>query len=645
MKKISLLVFLVSFTTIWAQEYDFGNVTKEELAETAYAAEPDASAAILQKHRVSYIYSTTSDVKLVTEMYKKIKIYDTDGFDWATQVLDLYKDGSTREYVRKIKAVTYNLEGGEIVKSKMDKDQIFENNIAFNNYETKFTLPNVKEGSVIEISYEVTSPFIWFFDDVTFQYSIPVKDFFAEVRFPKGYHFKQSGRGFVQIDTNFETKMDHRIGMNVEVYQYSGKNIPSLKAESHVDNINNYRGAVAFELDYIQLTGYFKSYAQSWSDVAKEIGSTDDYKEDLDKARFVDEIVDPLIAGDSDPISKMNKIFNYVKKEFTWNDRTGKYFDNGLRKTIKEKKGNDADINLLLVAMLRYAGVDANPVVISTKDNLIPLFPTLDNLNYVIAHVQIGEEEYLMDATREFSEINVLPVNDYNWQGIYINNTKSRWKQITLRQPDQSFVSTGLMCTLAEDGSAEGKMRNGYDKHHAMYFRSYFKDAKLDDYLLELESDYNGIEISDYESKNTEASNKKAMESFSFFYEDAAEEIGGKLYLQPLLFLSRTESPFLLEERLYPVDFGYPYESKKNVIVNIPEGYTIEHLPKSRKLELPEGIGEVLYMVNKTPTGFRVSYDLKINTAFVSPIYYEHLKDFFSKMVEIESEKIILSKA
>lgn len=645
MKKISLLILFLSVTTLWSQEYKFGDVSKAELEEQAYEQDPDASAAILYKHRESYIFSTTNSTELVTEVYKKIKIYDTDGFDYATEVLHLYKDGGSSEDIRKIKAVTYNLEDGKIVKSKMEKDQIFETNVAFNNYETKFTLPNVKAGSVIEISYQINSPFIWYFDDVTFQYDIPVKKFFAEVRFPDGYHFKQSGRGFVAIQTNYEKKMDHRINMEVEVFQYSGENIPALKKESYVDNINNYRGTVAFELDYIQRPGYYKSYAQNWNDVAKRIGESQDYENDLDKARFVDELVDPLVSGVSDPVAKMNAIFNYVKKEFTWNDRYGKYFDNGLRKTIKEKKGNDADINLLLVAMLRYAGIDANPVVISTKDNLIPLFPTLDNLNYVIAHAQIGEEEYLMDATREFSEVNVLPVNDYNWEGIYINNNKSNWKKITLRQPEQSYKSTGLMCTISEDGSAEGKMRVGYDKHNAMYFRSYFKDAKLEDYLLELESDYNGIEISDYEAKNTEASSKKAMETFSFFYDEAAEEIGGKLYIQPMLFLSRTENPFLLEKREYPVDFGFPYENKKNVIINIPQGYVVEHMPQSKKLELPDGLGEVLYMISESPTGLRISYDLKINTAFISPVYYEYLKDFFSKMLEIESEKIILSKA
>ncbi|SFU49774.1 Transglutaminase-like superfamily protein [Pustulibacterium marinum] len=647
MKKLSLFIFLLTATTLFAQEYDFGKVTKEELEEKEYESDPDAHAAILQNHRETYLVSGVDDWKIVTEIYKKIKIYDKDGFDFATEAVDLYKNAGTRETIRKIKAVTYNLENGKVVESKLDKDQIFETNLAYSYFETKFTLPNVKAGSVIEISYEINSPFYTNFEDVIYQYDVPVKKFYTEVRVLKGMHYKQSGKGegFSLLQTSHETKVDHRLGQDVDVYRFTGENIPALKQESYVDNIDNYRGGIVFELDYIQIGTYFRSYSQTWTDVAQRIGSQTDYKDDLDKARFVDDLVDPIIAGTTDPVEKMNKIFNYVKKEFTWNELDGKYFYNGLKKTVKEKKGNSGDINLLLIVMLRYAGIDANPVVISTKDNMVPLFPTLDRLNYVIAHAQIGEEEFLMDATREFSEVNVLPVNDYNWQGIYINNTKLRWKKIPLRQPEQSFVSADLMFTLSEDGSAEGKMRKIYDKHHAMNFRKAFKDVKLDDYLMEMESDYGGIEISDYKPVNTDASNKKAMESFSFFYDEAAEEIGGKLYMEPLVFLSRTESPFLAETREYPIDFGFPYESKKNVIVTIPEGYVVEHLPQSSKMELPDGIGEVVYLASKTPTGFRISYDLKINYAMVSQPYYIHLKDFFSKMVEIESEKIILSKA
>jgi len=82
----------------------------------------------------------------------------------------------------------------------------------------------------------------------------------------------------------------------------------------------------------------------------------------LDKTRSFDDQLDVLLAKHSDQVSKMKAILKYVKENVTWNGMDGKYFYYGLKKTIKEKKGNAADMNLLLVAMLRYAGIDSNPV-------------------------------------------------------------------------------------------------------------------------------------------------------------------------------------------------------------------------------------------------------------------------------------------
>lgn len=644
MKRIILVFIMLAAARIHAQEYKFGDVTMDELKEEKYGMFPEASAAILYEHRETYIQVTTNTVELITEMYKKIKIYNKDGFENATQVINLFKANNEGENVRKIKAVTYNLEGDKIAEYKLEKNQIFTDEISESHRQVKFTMPSVKEGSVVEIYYEVGSPFIWYLDDVVFQHDIPIKKFFAEVRTPEDYHFNRTMKGFLNINSVKTSKLDHRLGMTVEVYQYSQTNLPPLKEEPYVDNINNYRGAIMYELAYVQTRTSLHTYSQTWNDVAKKIGDASDYKTDLDKGRVVDEIVAPLIAGKSDPVEKMKILFNYVKANFAWNENNGKYFENGLKQTLKDKKGNVADLNLMLVAMLRYAGIDANPVIISTKDNMIPLFPTLDRLNYVIAHAQIGEDEYLMDATRKFSEVNVLPVNDYNWEGLYINNNKSDWKKIALRQPDQSFESIDIMCTLSADGSTEGKMRYTYDKHDAMYFRGRFKSKGQEVYIKDKESALNGIEISDYKAVNTDAGEKRANESFSFFYEDAAEVIGGKLYFDPFLFLSRKESPFVTEKREFPIDFGYPFENKYNVNITIPEGYQIEHVPQSLVLRLPDDLGEVKYLINTSATGVQLIYNLKINFAMLSPIYYNHIKEFFSKMVEVETEKIILSK-
>ena len=238
-----------------------------------------------------------------------------------------------------------------------------------------------------------------------------------------------------------------------------------------------------FELVSIDLPGYFKSFAKTWSDVAKTIGNSDDYENQLDKTRSFDDELDTLLAQHPDQVSKMKAIFKYVKDNVTWNGMDGKYFFYGLKKTLKEKKGNAADMNLLVVAMLRYAGINSHPVVISTKDNTIPFFPTVERLNHVLAYAVIDEKPYFLDATEEFSDINVLPVKDYNWQGILINNHDMVWKQINIIAPPKSNRMCSVRVQLQEDGSCEGTFNSRLDKHSALKFRKTVKDIDMEEYL------------------------------------------------------------------------------------------------------------------------------------------------------------------
>lgn len=181
-KKINLVLLLCSVSFLTAQEMKFGDVTKEELLETKCPIDSSANAMVLYKYRNTYFNLSINGGELVTEIYQKIKIYNKDGFDNATRQLRIYESKGTREVVSKMKAVTYNLEDGKIIETKLEKDQIFENEQSLNITEVKFTMPKVKEGSVIEFKYRLTSPFFWNIDEFRFQSHIPIKTIEARIK-------------------------------------------------------------------------------------------------------------------------------------------------------------------------------------------------------------------------------------------------------------------------------------------------------------------------------------------------------------------------------------------------------------------------------------------------------------------------------
>lgn len=643
-KNLYLAVFLMA-NALLAQEVKFGDVDKTALEERQYALDSTADAVVLYKNRDTYIVDAAGEWQLRTEVHRRVKIYNTDGFDEATGEIYLYKNKSLKETVGKIKAVTYNLENGKVVETPLEKDQIFTSEYSYNYNQVKFTMPKVKEGSIIEFTYTTSSPIFWSIDEFKFQEEIPVKRMHAEIRTPEGFRFNQMSKGGLPFRPEVSTKMDNRLHTQVKVQTYDMQDIPALKEESYVDNMDNYRAGVMFELVSIEFPGYFKSFSQTWNDVAKTIGNSDDYKNQLDKSNSFSEELDALLEGKTDPKEKMAAVFHYVKSQITWNGMDGKYFFNGLKKTLKEKKGNAADVNLLLVGMLRYAGLDANPVIISTKDNAVPLFPTIERLNYVIAYVQDGEEHYFLDATDKYSDINVLPIKDYNWQGILIDNNKKRWDLISLNSPDAATKMLSLTVAMGDDGSAEGKFGGRYSNHSAMELREASKDQDEETYLTEMETAYDGIEISEYQAQNKDHDEGTISETFDLFYENASEMVDDKMYVYPMLFLRKEENPFKLEKREFPVDFGYPFKNRYIVNITLPEGYTIESQPEPALVKLPDDLGQFKYIVRVQGNIVNLLVDYSIDQALVSMQNYPFLREFYSQMIAKEAEPLVLVKS
>lgn len=645
-KNINILLFVLSFVQFsFSQEIEFGEVSKEELSEKFYDKDSSANAVILYKERRTYYGANASSVELVTEIHERIKIYNKEGFDKATVAVNLFKTRSSKERISKIKAYTYNLENNKITETKLDKNQVFESDYSYNYKQVKFTMPNVKEGSVIDITYKITSPFTLSIDEVKLQYDIPIKLINAEVQTPDGYNFRTKAKGSISFFPKHTRKRSPVLDRTMDVLSYTLTDVPALKDEMFVDNIHNYRAGVLFELISIVTPTINRYYSQTWKDVAENIGSDDDYKNELDKTNSFDDALDALIAENQTEMDKMKSIFKYVKDNIQWNGIDGKYFYNGIRKTLKEKKGNVADINLTLVGMLRYAGINANPLVISTKENSIPFFPTVDRLNYVLAYAVIGEEQYFLDATDEFSDINVLPLKDYNWQGVFIDNNNMVWKKVAIKKPEPGISQYMINASVNEEGVLEGNLMSRYTNHKAYSFRKNYKNEDMDAYLTNKEESLENIEISNYKAQNADTHEGYVSESYDFYKESGADIIDDKIYIIPMLFLKSTENPFKLDKREFPIDFGYPMKERYMVNITIPENYVVESSPEPMILKLPEDLGTFQFSPKILGNKIQLSASLELNKALMGPETYVYLKEFFNQMINKQKEQIVLTKA
>lgn len=248
-----------------------------------------------------------------------------------------------------------------------------------------------------------------------------------------------------------------------------------------------------------------------------------------------------------------------------------------------------------------------------------------------------------MDATEVYSVPNVLPLRDLNWFGRLIRKDGTS-TQISLTPTMLSKEISTMNVVLNADGTIDGKIRRQYTNHEALVFRKNNVATKEDAYLEKLESDNNNIEIGEYVRANELDLSKPVMETYSFKSNKDAEVINDKIYLSPMLFLADKENIFKQEVREYPVDFGYPFESKIYINIDIPQGYKVEFLPKAANLLTGDNIGTFSYVVENTDNKIKMIITTTMNTAIVPADFYDVLKEFYQGMITKENEKIILTK-
>ncbi|MCO6174371.1 DUF3857 domain-containing protein [Flavobacterium sp. NRK F10] len=635
-KYLFILIGLMGYS----QDYELGEVTVEELSRKNHLTDSTASASYMfKKGLTEFILYREGNWEIVTKVEVKIKIYKKEGLDFANQEI-LYFSGHNSERINITEANTYNLVDGKVVKTKVRSDSEFKEEINDRWSKKKLAFPDVKVGSIIEYSYKITSPYISNFDDWYFQYDIPVDFVEYMVYIPEFFSYRTLMTGYENIA--LEEKTVRSTDFNKLKHTYTGKNIPAIKEEKFVRNIDNYTSKISFELARISYPNQApKEVATTWKSVVKTIYDEIRFGKEIKQKRYFEEDLEAIIKGLSED-EKLEAIFKFVQNRMNWNEKNGYLVDNGVKKAYKEKIGNVADINLMLVAMLQYAGFDANPVLLSTRSNGIALFPSRFAFNYVIAGVQKGDEVILLDATNKNTEQNIIPIKAINWFGRLIR-ANGTMEDIVLESNMRSIQASTLMVEMDEEGTIKGKYREQLTNYEAFVFAERFADKAEDVVRKNTENEYDNIEISEFEVNDDKP--KNVIVNFELESSNLVDQIGNKMYLSPMMFLKMDENPFKDSERKFPIEVNYPFKENYNIVIKLPEGFEIEYLPEAVSY-VTEG-GEILFtyqIANPTPNSIQMVSTLEFRSSIVPVHNYQSLKTFFDELLKKTDEKIVLKQ-
>lgn len=656
---VYIIVLFFNGSSLVAQKFELGKVSMKELQEKVCPTDTSAVAAVLfSKAKTVFVYEKQGFY--LNHIYEfRIKIYKKSGLNWANVRVPYYVGFKNlrNDIVLFSDCVSYNLVNNEIVKTKLKSEGTFDTEI--NEYwdEASVTMPNVQVGTVIEYKYTIKSYNFSKFPTFNFQYSIPAN--FAEYRteIPEFYIYNPINTGFAKITSHSEIGFgyqnyddEYNQGLHMSYKQINSvhktENVPALKEENFIDNLNNYQSTIEYELEKTRFPEVpEKVFTETWEDVARSIYKDKEFGEQLNqKGHFREDLKLILKNNDSTELDKVKTIFKFVQNKMNWNQLNGYATDKGVLKAYEEGSGNVADINFILISMLNYAGINANPVLSSTIGNGIPIYPNRTVFNYVIAAADIDGKRVLLDATNKFTSIDVLPLKVLNWTGRLIRQDTSS-EEINLLPSTPSKDLNNIIAVIDAKGNISGKIRKQKTEYEALRFREKYGFTAKDVYLEELEANWGEVQISDYtvENKITNLS-KPIIESFNFLCNSKEEQTADKLYINPLLFFNQTKNPFNQDKRMLPIYFGYPKHTKYNISFEIPEGYTVEFVPKSIVISIPDGVALFNYKLITQDNKIQVVVSIENNGTILSATYYEDYKEFYKKAIEKQNERIILKK-
>jgi hypothetical protein len=648
----------------------FGKIDPATFNIKSYDKDTSADALILGDYGESrMIYDPKDGFVVEYSRHFRAKIFRKGGYDLANHSLILYHTATGKEKIMALKGTVYNLEKGKVVESDLEKNMIFEEVIDNHHIEHKFTLPNVREGSIMEYYYQVRSDF-WSFPDWQFQYSIPALWSEYRLNYPEYFAFKKLQKGYLALDVAetatipvtisfVETSRDLNRGnmqnsSSTEQLRYMDNyfrwvknDVPAFREEPYMNAPINYQSAMELELSSFKLpAGTLNIYTQTWEEINKELLQDDNFGLLIKRGGFLKDYIAPLKAANKDSLKLMVSAYNFIRNEMKWDGRNRIFATQGLRNAFDKKSGNSADINLMLVTLLKELGYTANPVIISTRSNGVihPAQIMIGQFNYVIASARIGEDTYLLDATEKGCPYNLLPTRCINGQGRIISENSPGWIELNVTQ---RYERTNMITAAIDaEGQLSGKIQHLYGNFAALEKRIEVKGKKdNEDYIRNLENENQGLTIREYELLGIDSLSRPFQENLDVDISDVAQKAGDLISLSPIPFDIWTINPFKEANRKFPVDFIYPKLYKDIIIYTIPDGYVLDEKPADLVISLPDGKTKFSYKLMIAGNKLQISSTLDIGKRLYISDEYIALKDFFSKVVNKRAEKIVLKKS
>ncbi|MCX5709442.1 MAG: DUF3857 domain-containing protein [Candidatus Omnitrophica bacterium] len=500
------------------------------------------------------------------------------------------------------------------------------------------SFPEVAEGAIIEYKVKVTNNQLINKKDFVVNYPLqttePVISAKFSVRFPKNTppHLKIINEDYNTFGAELKPKIQD--DAEFRVYTWVFKNIPQITPESSMPP-----GVLVNPTVLMSTFNDWQEVYRWWQDLSRD-------KIKADSA--ISAKVKELTAGAADEKAKAAAIYNYCAKNIRY--VAVEYGDAGYEPhaasdIFKNKYGDCKDQAVLLVTMLREAGLFAWPVLIPTKEdyNLSEDFPTVQ-FNHCIAAVSLDSRIVFMDPTASTCSFDDLPADDQERTVLVFQDEGYKMMETPLYPPRHNLIRQVLELKMNDDGTISAHKdiySSGMYDQAQRYWLTYTQPELIAQTIKEKVQEFSiGGRLIKYNIENLDDLNKPVVLSYDFIGPEYAT-IAGNLNILPQL-ASVDTSLVATDKRIYDIDLNILESKDTDLYIDLPPGLKVKYLPPSFSEESPWIKFSLDYGYHGNRIEFKQRSETKKHTILKSE--YAEFKRFFERIAKGAKQRIVLEK-
>jgi uncharacterized protein DUF3857/transglutaminase superfamily protein len=628
-------IFLAADPLTAQKRGDWLPVTPEDLALKSVPGVTGAHAVVL------YRESFTNDEQSYETNYYRVKILSEEGKKQGDVEIVYLKNS---ERINDLKARTIRPDGSIVDFDGKVFDKTVVKGRGIKVFARTFSMPEVQVGGIIEYRYTVMRD--------------PGKIYAAYWPLQADLFTRQAKFSFRPYLRGFTVQC---VGMNLPggnlpkekggVFSMDVQNISAFEEEEYMPPERESR----MRVEFIYAHQFEKTEDEFWQkEGVSRYGDTEDF---IGKRGAIAKLATQLTAGATTPEEKLRKIYarvqqirnlSYERERTEKEAKQEKLKENfNIEDVLKNSYGYRGQIAKLFVGLARAAGFPAGIVPVAERNDHFFHKQLQSNwqLDAEVALVHVGSEDRYFDPGMPNCPFGLLAWQKTDVAGLKLDKDGGTWINTPKPLSKDGLTQHKAALRLTEDGTLQGKVEFIFHGLEAVRLRNDAMDEDEAQRRKDLEDELKDRLPSNATIKvenvtGLEGSDDALRVEYSMEVPGYAAATGRRLLMPTSVFHFFAKHPFQHSTRNNPVYFGFPFMDEDDITITMPSGYSIESLPRGRKI----GSNVLGYEVQREAQSgvLRVRRTLAVETYYFPKEYYSALRQFYDEVRAGDEEQAVL---